>query len=317
MSRSVWGRSRGFTLVELLVVIGIIALLVSILLPSLNSARRQASQVQCASNLRQLGLAVVNYANQNKGSIIPCIVWNGVNDDNWAFLLVQSRLLKPSIINATDMGSYNNVLVCPSVRDSLIDTNIAAANGLKVANATDGFERRSSRHLLPATLVPPPASITNGASGALILDVGYGINGCVNPLTGNNGAAGAVAADWYDAPSTAIAFGAPVSGVTYPPLKKLTKMKRSSETILLFDGNGWNPMRGPLGALTPLHRLVGARHGKWDANRAYTTGVSNLLMLDGHVETANRRDLANTTDQWAGDKSKQKSNRYIYNVKQQ
>ena len=62
-------RRRAFTLVELLVVIGIIALIVSMLLPALGRARDQARQVRCLSNMRQLTIAWTMYANDSKGRI--------------------------------------------------------------------------------------------------------------------------------------------------------------------------------------------------------------------------------------------------------
>jgi prepilin-type N-terminal cleavage/methylation domain-containing protein/prepilin-type processing-associated H-X9-DG protein len=65
-------RRRAFTLVELLVVIGIIAVLVAILLPTLGKARAAAQTIQCASALRQYGLADSQYVNLTRGWHLPC-----------------------------------------------------------------------------------------------------------------------------------------------------------------------------------------------------------------------------------------------------
>lgn len=59
--------NKGFTLIELMVVIAVIVVLMAILLPTLSQARAQAKRVHCASSLRQTGMALLNYANDNSG----------------------------------------------------------------------------------------------------------------------------------------------------------------------------------------------------------------------------------------------------------
>lgn len=86
MSTRTQNRVSGFTLVELLVVIGIIALLISILLPSLNKARKAAASVQCASNMRQAGMYLQMYADDFKGWLAPQVELKSAstgNQVNW------------------------------------------------------------------------------------------------------------------------------------------------------------------------------------------------------------------------------------------
>ena len=67
-------KQRAFTLIELLVVIGIIAVLISLLLPSLNKARQQAANVKSMAAIRQLTIAYLDYAQSNRGSLLPGFV---------------------------------------------------------------------------------------------------------------------------------------------------------------------------------------------------------------------------------------------------
>src|SRR4051812_22712252 len=91
-------RRRGFSLVELLVVISIIALLIAMLLPAMQKARAQANSLRCKSNMRQIGQAMLMYAGESRDQLFPIDAGGAFSmppiDRQWFVYVLKSKPAK-------------------------------------------------------------------------------------------------------------------------------------------------------------------------------------------------------------------------------
>jgi prepilin-type N-terminal cleavage/methylation domain-containing protein/prepilin-type processing-associated H-X9-DG protein len=123
-------RRRAFTLVELLVVIGIIAVLIGILLPALNKARKAGKTTVCLSNLRQMGNAWVMYLGDSKGRL-PHAIWHqdapAGYSAQWRDEFIWRGFIF-GILNDYKVGPVQ--VICPEAQDP-IPFNLAAGSGIR------------------------------------------------------------------------------------------------------------------------------------------------------------------------------------------
>ena len=163
------GRSdrRAFTLIELLVVVAIIALLISILLPSLQRAREQAKQTVCMSNMRGIGQAFSMYADEFKG-VWPAAVDSMGTQNRWPVPFFEARIITEQLYqydNATGdvlQTGDKSIFICPSevasrtIRDWRIPNNTVDRVEIGGSYAYSGEIHRNGDILDLGTATRPP-----------------------------------------------------------------------------------------------------------------------------------------------------------------
>lgn len=257
---------HGFTLVELLVVIGLIATLLALVLPALVSAREASRTTVCLSNLRQIGMALQSYANDHRGYLVPGdqyghfdgTQWYSGGD--WSDILVAHRYIAAPAgrLNPNDPGTAYagadindpNVLRCPS----------GIGDPITIGSVYPVSQQDPSGDI--------PFLRPDEVDG-IAVRCWYGANGALRQ--GDRGAP-------Y-LPFRVLPDLDPLAGRLDWRLNKLSQFKHASTLPLIYDG---------VSLFNFQKANITARHAR--------RKLTNLLMADGHCETQVALTLPNP--QW-------------------
>jgi prepilin-type N-terminal cleavage/methylation domain-containing protein/prepilin-type processing-associated H-X9-DG protein len=310
--------SKGFTLVELLVVIGIIALLVSMLLPALSKARASANTLVCETNLRQITTAMIMYAQQNNGAIIG-------NQFTSSYFLFPGPGPTWTALGSSGQYSTKNYPTLMGCFDWVSPT--AAVMGLPFEQGASAQNRYN--RILQLTQYPLFRCPEND-----VVETGLAPYCDVAPLPTTSMESYTTSAFFQTAygsmdKSSNPKFKSYLNMGTYRP--RITQVGDSTWKVFMSDGSGWssggipsiemNIDNGYISGSTstpfsyftdpgpwdgnfsrsfyfkgkPVPRMLSFRHGERGAGVAYTsagnTAVSlkrmrmNAAFFDGHVET--------------------------------
>jgi prepilin-type N-terminal cleavage/methylation domain-containing protein/prepilin-type processing-associated H-X9-DG protein len=271
--------ARAFTLVELLVVIGIIAVLIGILLPVLRGVRRQAAVVQCSSNMRQIATAMLMYIQDNKGKHPPVRTKaiSGIYQYGWWW---PNELVRRNYIKA------------PSIYDTPGDPTPSFDHNKNVFRCPEGVEE------IKGGTGDYPTDIRN--NGWMVADEGdhqaegfaiaswYGLNARV-PSAGSNewpptGGNRRVTPFVYMNATDAAGLAQQLNDSKWS--RNLSMIRRAAEFVMIVETNetNWHDQaasKDPRYSSTVFLTRLGARHGKRTKDGA--NAFTNIAFFDGHV----------------------------------